>query len=140
MRSVHLMDISNLHIFSSNLSFFLFFFSPLHLPFFSVFNFVSIYFLLLFSSRPFFTQRLHSYGRTEGGREIHFQIPEGWAFVGLYGQTGDNLQSLGVVIKKIKVCKVGGDAVDIVMGGEEQDKGMKDSETGARILYCVLVC
>jgi hypothetical protein len=60
--------------------------------------------------------------------------------VGLYGQTGDNLQSLGVVIKKIKLCMVGGDAFDMVMGGEEQDTRMKESETGARILCSVRVC
>jgi hypothetical protein len=139
MISVHLMDTFNLHI-SLLLSppFFLLF--PLYFPFFfSVFIFVSIYFLLLFS-RHFFSQRLHCYGRTEGGREILFKIPEGWAFVGLYGQTGDNLQSLGVIIKKIKLCKVGGDAVDVVMGGEEQDTGMKESETGARILCSVRFC
>jgi hypothetical protein len=138
--------LSNLHTFSPTVTLFLarFIFVSISCPssfhfFVSVFAFVSPYSPLL-SSLPFSFQRIHCYGRTEGGREIHFKVPEGWAFIGLCGRTGDNLQTLGVAIKKVKVCEVVGEAVDVVVGCEEQDTGVKGSETGERVPSCVRIC
>ena len=68
--------------------------------------------------------------------------------MGLHGRTGDDLQSLGVVIKKVKVCRregcVGMADIDVSvgMGGEGQCTGVKGASAGAtgEMRGCVRVC